>query len=189
MDKVDGVVDSIGCGEESDGENVPVSESLVDVHVLNAIKQFNCFQVVTLQERGLRGHRPIETSTDTLVPEGDVEERFRVRSPTIVARDSTSQPTDVVSAASDIDAPASHQVKPAVNKEAADPKFSEKLLAEAIENVEKRSRAESKKSTNVSASSKPPASDFGLSCSRLARPWEVPSAAQVRLETVFVASV
>ena len=118
-------------------------------------------------ENAKRLRSTIETSTDTLVPEGDVEERLRARSSTLVAHDVT------------------------LKHDAADPVTSSTVIRNEKEQnlsekptslTERRCKLETRRN-NVTVTR--PSLEHAVGRSRLAQPWEVPSAAQERADAYF----
>jgi hypothetical protein len=127
-------------------------------------------------------HRHIETSTDTLVPEADVEERLRGRSSTLVARDAAVTPT----VKRRDDCCDGDDVTSAAKEPAARPDLPDKCAA-AANGPERRCRPEARcpAAAAGAASLAKPLLDLAAGGSRLARPWEVPAAAQERADTYF----
>lgn len=151
--------ESCGCADQPESENNPIS---------------------SLRERASKGPRPIETSTDTLVPDGDLEERFRGRSPTLVATPNVTSQGKVqpANAALSKDS-ASHCDDQLSEKQ---PMFKPGFMMTATA-AERRFRLNSRRQ-NVATPVRP-LLELAAGCSRLARPWEVPSAAQERADTYF----
>ena len=105
--------------------------------------------------------RRIETSTDTLVADGDVEERLlRARSSTLVARDATIKCHE-----NDVKEETSHRVE-----------TSEKC------GLDRKCKANGCAGNGNVAK---PLLEIAVRGSRLARPWEVPAAAQERADAYF----
>ena len=121
--------------------------------------------------------RNIETSTDTLVADGDVEERLRARSSTLVAHDATlkrHEDDEIItpSLATTTKEPVTTRID-----------LSEKQTTNATAATsERRCKLDTRRSNNVTSAR--PLLELTAG-SRLARPWEVPSAAQERADAYF----
>ncbi len=120
-----------------------------------------------------RVSRTIETSTDTLVADGDVEERLRARSSTLVAHDATLKCND-----DNISTPPITTIKEPVTTRI---NLSEKHATTAPS--ERRCKLDTRRSNNVTSAR--PLLDELTAGSKMARSWEVPFAAQERADAYF----
>ena len=118
-----------------------------------------------------RHRSTIETSTDTLVPEGDVEERLRARSSTLVAHDATLKQN-----AAD---PVTSLKEPVTRKE------EQNLSEKPMSLTERRCKLETRLNNGNVTVTRPSLEHAAAGRSRLAQPWEVPFAAQERADAYF----
>jgi hypothetical protein len=137
--------------------------------VENAKQQLN----YDCDETVMRHRSTIETSTDTLVPESDVEERLRARSSTLVAHDATlKRDTDLVTSSKE----------PVIRNE----KQQKHNLSEKPTSLsERRCKLDTRRSNCNNVTLARPLLDLAAGSSRSAWPLEVPSAAQERADAYF----